>query len=322
MKATVEPLLVNGASGNDSGADGAVQPVCLVASDVSHSVQVRKGLCRKVTKHILHSVSVSFEPGTLTGLMGLSGAGKTTLLSLLRSGRCTQGSITMNGSPFRSSASRAVIRTIPQDDILLAGLTAREALTYAASLSLPRGLTRAQREQRVSTVLTQLHLSAADAETKIGSVDSRGLSGGQRKRVSIGLELLANPSVLLVDEPTSGLDAKMAYDVVAILGRLAAAGRTVVTTIHQPSFALFSTFDALLVLDGGRVAYAGPQAAAAAHFGRLSFVTPPHENPGEPRVPCARHVTTCAVVRCAQWKPDVWAWARRVTDARPPRERS
>ena len=200
----------------------------LRVSGVGHSVRVRRG----VTKTILSSIDGVFAPGNLTALMGASGAGKTTLLSVLRSGRATVGAVTINGRRY-SRQTRRLIVTVPQDDVLLAGLTPLEMLSYAAHLVLPRALGRAAKLARVHAVLSELNLCGDDLTTRIGSVDERGLSGGQRKRVSIGLELLANPAVLLCDEPTSGLDAKMAADVVAILRKLSRSGRTVVATIHQ-----------------------------------------------------------------------------------------
>ena len=155
-------------------------------------------------------------------------------------------------------------------------------LSFAARLALPRTATAAERTERVAAVLRMLHLSKADAQTRIGSVSRRGLSGGQRKRVSIGIELLSRPAVLLVDEPTSGLDARMAYDVCQILRRIAQQdGRTVVATVHQPSSRLFCAFDQLLLLHEGRVVYGGAASAAAAHFGALGFPLPPQENLAE-----------------------------------------
>ena len=248
----------------------------LRVTGVGQSVRVRRG----VTKTILSSIDGSFAPGNLTALMGASGAGKTTLLSVLRSGRSTVGTVTINGRRY-SRQTRRLIVTVPQDDVLLAGLTPLEMLSYAAHLVLPRALGRAAKLARVHAVLTELNLCGDDVSTRIGSVDERGLSGGQRKRVSIGLELLANPAVLLCDEPTSGLDAKMAADVVAILRKLSRSGRTVVATIHQPSFALFSAFDELLLLTAGRVAFSGPTRDSAAHFSALGFPTPAHENPAD-----------------------------------------
>ena len=248
----------------------------LRCADVSHSIQVRSGCCKRHERQILSGISHTFLPGTLTALMGPSGAGKTTLLSLLRSGRPTRGSITLNGQRHGAS-TRGLIRTIPQDDVLLAGLTAWEALMYAAELSLPAADCR----RRVEQVLSELSLGPELAQTKIGSVHSRGLSGGQRKRVSIGIELLADPAVLLVDEPTSGLDAKMAQDVMGMLKSLALCGRTIISTVHQPSYRIFCLFDELVVLSDGRLAYSGAAAAASQYFASCGFATPVHENPAE-----------------------------------------
>ncbi|KOO23546.1 ABC2 type transporter superfamily protein [Chrysochromulina tobinii] len=254
---------------NDAGVE-------LKASGVGQTVKVR-GAART----ILSDVDATFSPGNLTALMGPSGAGKTTLLSILRGGRCSMGSMAIDGAPY-TTATRKLIVTVPQDDVLLAGLSPLEMLVYAAHLKLPRALGRAAKLARVQRVLSELNLEGEDQRTRIGSVDARGLSGGQRKRVSIGLELLTNPAVLLCDEPTSGLDAKMAADVVGILRALSQQQRrTVVATIHQPSFQLFARFDWLLLLSKGRVAYSGAALNAAAHFGALGFPTPPHENPAD-----------------------------------------
>ena len=248
----------------------------LRASGVSQEVRVR-GTARS----ILADVDARLAPGNLTALMGPSGAGKTTLLTILRSGRCSAGSMTINGGPY-THATRKLIVTVPQDDVLLAGLSPLEMLMYAAHMKLPRALGRPAKLARVKAVLVDLNLEGEDQRTRIGSVDARGLSGGQRKRVSIGLELITNPAVLLCDEPTSGLDAKMASDVVGILRALSLQQRrTVVATIHQPAFALFARFDWLLLLCKGRLAYSGAALDAAGHFGALGFPTPQHENPAD-----------------------------------------
>ena len=266
----VSPLLDDSAPKDDD-----IPRVQIACSNVCHSVRVRVGCCKALPKQILTNISCDFQPGTLTALMGPSGAGKTTLLSLLRSGRPSSGEVTLNGQPH--GRSRGLIRTIPQDDVLLAGLTAAESLHFAAQLSLPRAACAA----RVAAVLKQLSLGPDLAHTKIGSVHARGLSGGQRKRVSIGIELLADPAVLLVDEPTSGLDAKMAQDVMAMLKSLSLSGRTIVSTVHQPSHRIFCLFDALVLLSDGRLAYSGDAAAAVGYFAARGFATPVHENPAE-----------------------------------------
>jgi ABC-type multidrug transport system ATPase subunit len=249
----------------------------LRAERISVSVAVPGTSARK---SVLRDVTCAFEPGAFCALMGPSGAGKTTLLNALRTGNCSTGALLANGAPYTRLARRSIV-TVPQDDILLPGLSPLEMLHYAAQLKLPASLGAAGRLARARAVLAQLHFSGADMATRIGSVDARGLSGGQRKRVSIGLELLTNPPVLLVDEPTSGLDAKMAADVVAILKQLASEGRTVVCTLHQPSLRIFESFDSLVLLASGRLAYAGGAQAAAAYFATVGVELPPRENPAE-----------------------------------------
>ena len=244
--------------------------------------QPRSSICRTRPKprKILKNVNASFEPGTLTAIMGPSGAGKSTLLEAIHLGKATSGDITLNKKKYaRKPAIKSLIRAIPQDDVLLPGLTAREMLHFAARLVLPGGAEA--RRERVDQVLHMLRIQPQDADCKIGSVEQRGLSGGQRKRVSFGLELLADPTVLLVDEPTSGLDAQIALDVIRILKSLAQSGRTIICTVHQPSFHIFSEFDSLLLLTRGSVAYHGPAAAITKYFESIGQPTPPHENPAE-----------------------------------------
>ena len=155
-------------------------------------------------------------------------------------------------------------------------------LSFAAELRMCNS-TKAERRERVLTVLRRLHLADDEIRTRIGSVDERGLSGGQRKRVSIGLELIGSPRVLLVDEPTSGLDAKMALSVIQLLRELCrdGGGQTVVASIHQPSWKVFTQFHSALLISKGAVAYAGRVDAAISHFSRLGFDAAPNENPAD-----------------------------------------
>mmetsp|Transcript_32842 Transcript_32842/g.54250 ORF Transcript_32842/g.54250 Transcript_32842/m.54250 type:complete len:673 (+) Transcript_32842:146-2164(+) len=253
-----------------------LEPINIKALNICSDVHVH--WCRREAKRILHNISASFEPACVTAVMGASGAGKSTLLSVLRSGSATSGQLLLNGQPY-SAQSRRFIKFVPQDDILLPGLTAREMLMYSARLSL-LDCSSEECTARVNSVLSMLRL-LRDADTRIGSVEARGLSGGQRKRVSIGLELLADPAVLLIDEPTSGLDSSMAFEVGSTLRQLALAGRTVVATIHQPSARLFSTFSRLLLLTSGRIAFCGPRDEAVTHFAQLGYPIPENDNPAE-----------------------------------------
>ena len=268
------PLLPNGAMDHTDAETRLGGEI--IANRVSHSVPVG---WRNKKKQILRDVTCHFPAGDFAAILGPSGAGKTTLLSLLRHGRASQGELLLDGRRYSRGNARRSVVTVPQDDVLLAGLTAYEMLMYGAELRLDASAE--VRAARVRAVLGSLHFTEEEMNTLIGSVDDRGLSGGQRKRVSIGLELLTSPRVLLCDEPTSGLDAKLAFDVVRLLQELSARGHTVLATIHQPSWRIMSLFSSLLMLDRGAVAYQDSVDAAMGYFDSLGFPPLPYENPAD-----------------------------------------
>ena len=215
---------------------------------------------------VLAGVSGAVARGGMMAVMGPSGCGKSTLLNVLagyRVGATTQGqvfgSVTLDGRPRGADWNRRV-GFVPQDDLLLDTLTARECLAYAAALRLPWHVSAAARREAVEATLGELGLKDA-ADQAVST-----LSGGQRRRVSIGMELVAAPQVLLLDEPTSGLDSATATVVVGLLRAAAKRGTIVVTSIHQPSSAVFHSLDTVLLLAQGRAVWCGPAAQAAAHF--------------------------------------------------------
>ena len=181
-------------------------------------------------KPILHGINGAFIPGQLTALMGPSGSGKTTLMNAM-SGRgavkVSTGEILMNGGRMTRARVRKISALVPQLDVLFAVLTCRETLDYTARLALKSS--KKERAARVDQVVRDLSLEGC-LDVLVGNEDIKGLSGGERKRVSIGMELLTNPSIMFLDEPTSGLDSKIAKDVVELLQKLAEAGRTVICT--------------------------------------------------------------------------------------------
>ncbi|EEF36213.1 ATP-binding cassette transporter, putative [Ricinus communis] len=201
-------------------------PIALKFQDVKYKANAEK--------HILNGISGSANPGEVLALMGPSGSGKTTLLNLL-SGRINfnGGAITYNCRPYTKSLKRR-FGFVTQDDVVFSHLTVKETLTYAALLRLPKNLTREQKKERAMNVISELDLERSQ-DTAIGGKFVRGISGGERKRVCIGHEILLNPSLLFLDEPTSGLDSTTALRIVQILQNMAKDGKTVVTTIHQPS---------------------------------------------------------------------------------------
>ena len=206
--------------------------------------------------------------GRLIGVMGGSGTGKSTLVSLLNGSLPpVSGRVVLNGLDlYRNPAAlEGVIGTVPQDDLLFEDLTVRENLDYNARLCLA-GLTDAERRERVQRMLRELHQEEI-ADLKVGDPLSKTISGGQRKRLNIALELIREPSVLFVDEPTSGLSSADSDIVMGLLKAQAARGRLVVVIIHQPSSNLFRLFDALWILDrGGVPVYMGHPLEAARHF--------------------------------------------------------
>ncbi|KAF9870692.1 ABC efflux transporter [Colletotrichum karsti] len=234
------------------------------------------------SKTLLHHVSASLPAGTLTAIIGGSGSGKTTLLNTLSermiSARLSQGgSITFNGNEGVHNARHAYVM---QQDILLPTLTVRETLQYSADLRLPPPTTAEERRRIVEEVILELGLKEC-ANTRIGNSQHRGCSGGEKRRVSIGVQLLANPSVVFLDEPTTGLDATSAFQLVRTLKKLATKGRTVITTIHQPRSEIWDLFDNLVILTKGSPVYSGPAKDCVPWFEGMNFKLPPFVNPAE-----------------------------------------
>uniref|UniRef100_A0A8R7UBC0 ABC transporter domain-containing protein n=1 Tax=Triticum urartu TaxID=4572 RepID=A0A8R7UBC0_TRIUA len=238
-------------------------PIYLKFAEVKYRVAV-KGTPRE----ILSGISGSASPGEVLAMMGPSGSGKTTLLSML-GGRATaaDGCISYNDEPFGKSLKRR-IGFVTQDDVLFTHLTVKETLTYAALLRLPRTMTREQKKERAMDIIYELGLERCQ-DTMIGGSFVRGVSGGERKRVCIGNEIIINPSLLFLDEPTSGLDSTTALRIVQLLHDIAETGKTVITTIHQPSSRLFHKFDKLILLGRGSLLYFGKTAEAMPYFSSI-----------------------------------------------------
>jgi ABC-type multidrug transport system ATPase subunit len=215
---------------------------------------------------VLHPVSLAVRPGSLVAVVGPSGAGKTLLLDALAGLTLpTEGAVLHDGTECRANdyQTESSIGYVPQDDIIHSSLPMRRTLRYAARLRLPAHATGAQIDREIEGVLAALDLTA-QAGTRVGL-----LSGGERKRASIAVELLARPAALFLDEPTSGLDPAMAADLVELLGRIAASGSTVVFTSHNPQDIAQCTM--VVVLGAGHLAFAGPPAEALAHFKAKTF---------------------------------------------------
>ncbi|MES1912168.1 MAG: hypothetical protein MHM6MM_004486 [Cercozoa sp. M6MM] len=233
------------------------------------------GLTLKANKQVvLKNVSGEFPAGKLIALMGPSGSGKTSFLFTLcgkaHYGQQT-GEILLNGTPVRIRDIRGDIGFVPQDDIVHEELTVRQNIAFSAALRLPVGTASKQRRLIVDDILTMLGLSEIQ-NTRVGGVTRRGISGGQKKRVNIGLELAAHPMLLFCDEPTSGLDSTASMEVVRGLKKLSQLGTCVVTVIHQPRWEIFTMFDLVLLFGaGGGMAYLGAASRAPEYFEDLGF---------------------------------------------------
>jgi len=236
---------------------------------------------------LLSDISLDIARGKRVAVMGPSGSGKSTLLAVL-SGRASYGQISGNirvsGRPAHDLRFlRHVTGFVPQDDILHGELNVRENIRYQAVLRLPSDMLDTQVEACVDEVLQQLSLSAI-AGQRVGSAERRGISGGQRKRVSIAMELVTQPLLLFADEPTSGLDSTTSHDVVRSLNDAAAnVGATVIAVIHQPRYETLCLFDEFVLLGvGGCLVYAGATSKAVDYFRENLRVTfPQNMNPAD-----------------------------------------
>jgi len=253
-------------------------PVSLIWRDLKYVVKTPSG----AKLELLKGISGFGRPRRLTALMGGSGAGKTTLMDVI-SGRKTQGEIQgdllVNGAPKNQSSFSRIMGYVEQTDIHSPQATVREALSFSAALRLPADTSDMQRDQLVQDVIKMVELDSLQDQL-VGVPGLTGLSGEQRKRLTIAVELVSNPSVVFLDEPTSGLDATAASVVVRTMRTISEAGRTVMATIHQPSIEIFAAFDALVLLKrGGRLIFFGELGEACANL--INYL---EDQPGVPNI--------------------------------------
>ncbi|GFZ14735.1 ABC transporter family protein [Actinidia rufa] len=233
-------------------------------------------------KHLLRCVTGKIVPGRITAVMGPSGAGKTTFLSALAGktvGCKMTGSILINGKAESMHSYRKIIGFVPQDDIVHGNLTVEENLWFTARCRLSADLLKPDKVLIVERVIESLGLQAV-RDSLVGTVEKRGISGGQRKRVNVGLELVMEPSLLILDEPTSGLDSSSSQLLLRALRRESLEGVNICMVVHQPSYNLFKMFDDLILLaKGGLTVYHGPVKKVEEYFAGLGINVPERVNP-------------------------------------------
>eukprot|EP01117_Protostelium_nocturnum_P018249 TRINITY_DN75_c0_g1_i2.p1 TRINITY_DN75_c0_g1~~TRINITY_DN75_c0_g1_i2.p1 ORF type:complete len:675 (+),score=160.52 TRINITY_DN75_c0_g1_i2:146-2170(+) len=236
-------------------------------------------------KRLLQPISFTIQSGEMLSILGGSGSGKTTLLNTvagrLESSLEMQGQVLLNGKNASQKVIRKSVGYVMQQDHLLPNLTVRETLQYAALLRLPDSISKAKKMELVEEAIAELGLRDC-AETYIGGNGRRGVSGGEKRRVSIGVQILTNPSILLLDEPTSGLDSFTAHMIMETLLSLAVRqNRTVICTIHQPRSDIFQLFDKMMILARGNLVYFGSKAATSSYFKNIGIDCPRHANPAD-----------------------------------------
>ncbi|KAL3751270.1 hypothetical protein ACJRO7_012139 [Eucalyptus globulus] len=277
-----EPGRSDGDGGGEAPAAGGVRPVTVRWRSITCSVSDKSS---KSVRFLLNNLSGEAKPGRLLAIMGPSGSGKTTLLNVLAGQLVASprlhlsGLLEFNGQPRANKPYKfAYIR---QDDLFFSQLTVRETLSLAAELQLSEDYSVDEREKYVNNLLFKLGLVSC-AETRVGDAKVRGISGGEKKRLSLACELIASPSVIFADEPTTGLDAFQAEKVMETLRQLAEDGHTVICSIHQPRGSVYYKFDDILLLAEGALVYSGPaREEPLAYFSKFGYSCPDHVNPAE-----------------------------------------
>lgn len=250
--------------------------LCLTWKNISYTVERKTngGSLRAIFGfqyteliQLLHGVSGIVNSGILMAIMGSSGAGKTTLLATISrrvKGKAT-GDVLLNGKPIDTEQMIRISGFVPQTDLAIESLTIQEHMEFMACMKMDRRLRANFRRQRITILLRELGLA------KCTSTKLSALSGGERKRVTLAVELLTEPSILFCDEPTTGLDSYGAMTVVRTLREVAASGRIVICSLHQPASGLLKIFHEVLLLSGGRVAFQGSSIDAMEFFDRFNF---------------------------------------------------
>ncbi|XP_027163485.1 ABC transporter G family member 6-like [Coffea eugenioides] len=232
------------------------------------------------TKVLLNDISGEARDGEIMAVLGASGSGKSTLIDALANRiakESLKGTITLNGEQLESRLLKVISAYVMQDDLLYPMLTVEETLMFAAEFRLPRTLSKSKKQMRVQALIDQLGLRNA-AKTVIGDEGHRGVSGGERRRVSIGIDIIHDPIILFLDEPTSGLDSTSAFMVVKVLQRIAQSGSIVIMSIHQPSYRILGLLDRLIFLSRGHTVYSGPPTNLPQFFADFGHPIPENEN--------------------------------------------
>ena len=273
---------------NDFKGQKVENPVVLSWADIEYNVQAKvktDGKFVKANKTIVQPTTGFAMPGEMLALMGTSGSGKTSFLDCLGNrvlSKKVKGSISFNGKHMNLKQQRKILSYVAQEDTLMGSLTVFETVMFAARFHYGFSLTNDKLSVLVENTLHSMGLEDA-ANTVVGDIFRKGLSGGQKRRLSIAIELISCPAVLLLDEPTSGLDSSSAFSVVKYLKRVALQGNhTIIMTIHQPSSEIWDMFDRFMLLSKGYTVYYGEaRNKTLEYFERIGYPCPTNYNPAD-----------------------------------------
>uniref|UniRef100_A0AAX7U3L6 Broad substrate specificity ATP-binding cassette transporter ABCG2 n=1 Tax=Astatotilapia calliptera TaxID=8154 RepID=A0AAX7U3L6_ASTCA len=286
--AMIEDIGTNGmaVSKVGTGVDGTKQRCGSTVSfhNIQYKVQQQSGfLCKRkiLSKEILVDLNGIMRPG-LNAILGPTGSGKSSFLDILAARKDPaglSGEVLIDGAP-QPPNFKCLSGYVVQEDVVMGTLTVRENLRFSAALRLHVSVPQVEKEARVNHLIKELGLTEV-ADSKVGTQMTRGISGGERKRTNIGMELIIDPAVLFLDEPTTGLDASTANSVLLLLKRMASHGRTIIMSIHQPRYSIYRLFDTLTLLVGGKMVYHGPAPNALDYFANIGYACEAHNNPAD-----------------------------------------
>lgn len=271
----------NGASKQSSGSGRHGATVSF--HNIHYKVQQGGGCCRrkKTTKDILIDLNGILKQG-LNAIMGATGSGKSSFLDILAARKDPSGlsgEVLIDGAP-QPPNFKCLSGYVVQDDVVMGTLTVRENFSFSAALRLPSSISQEEKDKKVNRLIQELGLGRV-ADSRVGTQLIRGISGGERKRTNIGMELIIDPPVLFLDEPTTGLDASTAGSVLLLLKRMSNHGRTIILSIHQPRYGIYRLFDSLTLLVNGKQVYHGPAQEALDYFSDIGYTCEPHNNPAD-----------------------------------------
>ncbi|XP_026528423.1 ATP-binding cassette sub-family G member 2-like isoform X1 [Notechis scutatus] len=262
----------------------STKPSTVAFRNICFRVKTKSGFigCRKIVeKEILRDINGIMTPG-LNAILGPTGSGKSSLLDILaarKDPRGLTGDVFINGAP-QPANFKCISGYVVQDDVVMGTLTVRENLQFSAALRLPKTVKAHEKEERINQIIKELGLTKV-ADSKVGTQFIRGISGGERKRTNIGMELITDPAILFLDEPTTGLDASTANAVLLLLKRMCKQGKTIIFSIHQPRYSIFRLFDKLTLLAAGRLLYHGPAQNTLEYFKAIGYECEPYNNPAD-----------------------------------------